>query len=150
MNKLKHSFKRLLSVWNEVRPDRMATALAYYGLFSIVPLLYIALTIAGVFVSNRVLMDQVVARLTEFIGPDAARFVSELLQNRAQQQSGGSLLASLIGFALIYRVLARIKPSWRSILIGATYAALIFLIGAIIVYLAPTFWTKENDAEPIV
>jgi membrane protein len=38
-------------------------------------------------------------------------------------------LLTLVGFAVVYRVLARKKPAWRMVWLGALVAALLFSLG---------------------
>jgi uncharacterized BrkB/YihY/UPF0761 family membrane protein len=40
----------LVAAWNEEKPSRLAAALAYYGMFSFVPVVYIVIKVAGIFV----------------------------------------------------------------------------------------------------
>lgn len=93
----------LYAAWNGHRPSRLAAALAYYSMFSIAPMLYIALTVAGIFVDEMTVADRLFEQLARNLGPDMARFLQETVIRASEGTSGGSVLASLISFgALLY------------------------------------------------
>jgi membrane protein len=79
----------------------MAAALAYFGLFAFVPLLYVAITVAGFFLNDTLLIREVFGGLERSFGTDATEFVQTMLLNTARRQEGGSLLAALIGLAVL-------------------------------------------------
>jgi membrane protein len=93
----------LYSTWNADKPSRMAAALAYYGMFSIAPMLYIALTVAGIFVNEAAIADRLFEQLARNLGPEMSQFLQDIIVGASQSTSGGSVLASLISFgALLY------------------------------------------------
>lgn len=87
--------------WTLDKPDRMAAALAFFALFSFVPLLYIALVVAGFFLNDQVVRDQVLFQMQRTLGTQTAEFLQELMNRQMQQRAGNSLLVSLIGFAIL-------------------------------------------------
>jgi membrane protein len=84
--------------WNDDNAAQLAAAIAYYTLFSITPLLIIALAIAGYFFNIETARSQLMAQIGEFIGPKAADFVKTLLDNSAR--SSDSLAASMISIGV--------------------------------------------------
>ena len=52
--------------WNEDRPFELAAALAYYTLFSLAPMLVIAVSVAGFFFGREAAQNQIVETLSGF------------------------------------------------------------------------------------
>ena len=95
--------KELYQAWGAGRPAQAAAALAYYGMFSFAPILFIALTVAGLFLDRLMAANELVARLEATLGPEVTQFVLDVVIKVSQRASGGTLLTSLIGFiALLY------------------------------------------------
>ena len=93
----------LYATWNADRPSRMAAALAYYGIFSIAPMLYIALTVAGVMIDEAAVADRLLEQLARNLGPEMSQYLQDIIVSASQSTSEGSVLASLISFgALLY------------------------------------------------
>ncbi|HJS19739.1 MAG TPA: YihY/virulence factor BrkB family protein [Anaerolineales bacterium] len=94
-------FKEIYSIWISERPAQLAAALAYFGLFSFAPVIYIALSIVGIFFRDGQAMDRFLARLEAVFGPSLALAVQEMLENVARQPTEGSFLISLISFFVL-------------------------------------------------
>ena len=93
----------LYAAWNGHKPSRMAAALAYYGIFSIAPMLYIALTVAGVLIDEAALADRLLEQLARNLGPEMSQYLQDIVVSASQSTSEGSVLASLISLgALLY------------------------------------------------
>ncbi len=93
----------LSSAWGAYRPSRLAAALAYYGVFSIAPMLYVALTVAGLFVKELGLADRLASQLSANLSPEMVEFLQDIIAIAAEGTSGSSSLASLVGLlALLY------------------------------------------------
>ncbi len=91
--------RKTFQEWNEDNAAQLAAAIAYYTIFSMAPLLIIALAIAGYFFNLDTARSQLMAQIEAFVGPQTADFVKTLLDNSAP--SSNSLVASLIGFAVL-------------------------------------------------
>jgi membrane protein len=87
--------------WNEDRPFELAAALAYYTIFSMAPLLVIAIAVAGFVFGREAAQDQVVRTLSDFVGQDGGKAVQEAIQNASRQQTSESVLAMIGGVALL-------------------------------------------------
>ena len=87
--------------WNEDRPFELAAALAYYTLFSLAPLLVIAVAVAGFFFGREAAQDQIVQTLSGFVGKDAGLVIQTSIENAAKQQTSDSIIAVIIGVALL-------------------------------------------------
>lgn len=77
---------------------QMAAALAYYMLFSMVPLLLLAISIAGAVFGADAARGQVYEQLVDAAGPDTATLVQNMVKNADQAQGHG--WAVYLGLAL--------------------------------------------------
>jgi membrane protein len=95
----------LYDAWNVHKPARLAAALAYYGMFSFAPMLFVALTVAGVIIDELAIAmtDEIFDRLALLLGAETAQFIQDMVINASQRTSGGTFLTSLISLgALLY------------------------------------------------
>lgn len=81
--------------WNEDKAPRLGAALAYYTVFSLAPLLIIAVAIVGFFFEEAQARQQVVGQVGGLIGPQGTEALQSLIDNASQP--GAGLIASLIG-----------------------------------------------------
>jgi len=84
-----------LKGWSADDVPRLGASLAYYTLFSIAPMLLIAITIAGFAFGAEAVRGQITVQLQNLIGGDGARAVEALLEGAALQ--AGSTLALIVG-----------------------------------------------------
>jgi membrane protein len=91
----------LVSAWNEEKPSRLAAALAYYGMFSFVPVVYIAIKVAGFFINDQLLFQQIFDRLTVVLGPETASYIQDLMIATEGATTGGTFIATLVSFAAL-------------------------------------------------
>ena len=92
---LKETFKE----WQGDKASRIAAALAYYTVFSISPLLVIAIAIAGAFFGQETAQEQITEQLTGLVGKDGIKPILLALDNISQPKIRG--LASLISIAVL-------------------------------------------------
>lgn len=81
--------------WKRDRVPTLGAALAYYTLFSIAPILLVAIAVAGVFFGPEAARGEIVGQIDQLIGPEGARAIESLLAGARDRQDG--LLASIIG-----------------------------------------------------
>ena len=87
----------LYRIWITERPSVLAASLAYYSIFSFVPVIFIAFTVAGVFIDVVVVADQFVDRVEQILGQEAAAMIEEMLISVAETTSTGSAVTTIIG-----------------------------------------------------
>ncbi len=93
----------LSGIWSAKRPARLAAALAYYAMFSIAPMLYVAITVAGTFINETAIVDRLVAQVADNLGPEMVQLIQDMVAGASLNTSGGSPLATLISAgALLY------------------------------------------------
>ena len=91
--------KDVFAQWLEDKAPQLGAALAYYSLFSLAPLLVIAISVAGLVFGEEAARGQVVGALNEFLGQDGAEAVQTMIQNA--NKPAASTLASVFGLAML-------------------------------------------------
>jgi membrane protein len=90
--------KETFSEWSEDKAQRLAAALAYYTIFSVAPLLVIAIAVAS-FIFSRFggqgVQSQVVAQIGAVVGAKGADLIQTMIQGALKPSS--SILATVIG-----------------------------------------------------
>jgi len=91
--------KRTLAEWSEDGAARLAAALAYYAVFSIAPLLLVALAVAGLVFGREAAEGQLFGQLRTLVGEQGAAALQEMAKNAAQPGSG--ITAGAIGVVML-------------------------------------------------
>lgn len=99
LRKVWQLLKNTFQEWQKDKASRIAAALAYYTVFSISPLLVIAIAIAGAFFGQDTAQEQITEQLTGLLGEDAIEPILLALNNISQPKIRG--LASLISIAVL-------------------------------------------------
>ena len=81
-------FARTFKAWDADNGQRMGAALAYYALFSLAPILLIAVTVAGSFFGDASAQDEVFKQVKAHVGTQGARAVRDLMGSMANIKSG--------------------------------------------------------------
>ncbi len=103
--------------WSEDRVSRMAASLAFYTVFSIAPMLVIAIWVAARVFGEEAVAAEVSQQLRLLMGPMAAQAVENML--RSARQTGGGWTATLLGIGLLIytstNVFAEMQDSMNTI-----------------------------------
>lgn len=89
------TLKETVSEWQEDNASRLAAALAYYTVFSLAPLLIIAIAVAGFFWSGQAAQGLVFDQIRGVLGANAAELVQTMIQNAGNRGSG--ILGTVVG-----------------------------------------------------
>ena len=81
--------------WMDHKASRLGAAIAYYSVFSIGPLMLIAIAVAGLVFGADAVRGQVSAQLAGLLGQTGAKAVETMLAGASQRQEG--LLATIFG-----------------------------------------------------
>lgn len=92
-------FGRAGQHWLESQAFIYAAALAFFTVFSIAPVMIVAVTVVGLVLGEKAAEGQIMDQLQDTIGPEAAGIVQTAVVNSQIDQSG--LIPSLIGIAAI-------------------------------------------------
>jgi membrane protein len=89
--------------WGTARSPQAAAALAYYGMFSFAPIIFIAVMVAGIFFDKLVAAQEVLIRLEDTLGLEVTQFIVDVVVKVSEGASSGTPLTTMIGFmALLF------------------------------------------------
>ena len=91
--------KETFNQWSEDKPFQLAASLAYYTLFSLAPLLLIAITIAGLVFGREATQQQIINTFGGLVGPQGAQAIQGMLQGASQPKSG--VLGTILGLVTL-------------------------------------------------
>jgi membrane protein len=92
-------FKQAFTEFGEDKAQRLGAALAYYTIFSLAPLLLIAISIAGMVFGREAAQGQIFGQLRGVLGAQAAAAVQEMVKGAAKPKSGA--MATVIGIVTL-------------------------------------------------
>lgn len=92
---LKETYKS----WSEDKAPRLAAALSYYTIFSVAPLMIIAVAIASLIFRREAATGQIVAQIQHTVGPQAAQAIQEMVRHASRPSSG--IIGSAIGIVTL-------------------------------------------------
>ncbi|MBE9211372.1 YihY/virulence factor BrkB family protein [Plectonema cf. radiosum LEGE 06105] len=110
---LKETFKE----WNDDKASRLAAALSYYTIFSLAPLLIIAIAIAGAVFGDEAASGEIVRQIQGLVGRDGAEVIQTALQNAQKPDTRN--IASIISIGVLLfgasNVFAQIQDALNTI-----------------------------------
>ena len=92
-------FKQAFTEFGEDKAQRLGAALAYYTIFSLAPLLLIAIAIAGLVFGREAAQGEIFGQLSGVLGPQAAEAVQGMVKSAAKPKSG--TIATIIGIVTL-------------------------------------------------
>lgn len=99
MGKLIELLKVTFKEFGEDKAARLAAALSYYTVFSLAPILVIAIAVAGIFFGASAARDQIIAQIGQLIGDNGADMVRQMVESTGTV--GDNIFASIIGILLL-------------------------------------------------
>lgn len=81
--------------WKEDNGSRLSAALTYYTVFSLAPMLIIAIAVAGLIWQRQAVQDQILSQIQGLIGPQGRTFISGLLDSASKPAQG--IFATIVG-----------------------------------------------------
>ena len=90
--------KEVYHIWITERPSQLAAAIAYYGMFAFAPVIFIAVTVAGLFLDESTVVTQFFERIENALGPETAQFLQNSLESISRTTSEGTVLTTIISF----------------------------------------------------
>ena len=102
-----------LKSWVDHRGDSKGAALAFYTLFSMTPILLLAIVVAGYFFGAEAAQGEIVAQVQGLVGPNGAKAIQALLAAARDPASGlvATLIASVLLLVGATSVFAELKDS---------------------------------------
>ena len=92
--------KEAFGEWQQDKASLLAAALAYYTVFSITPLLVIAISIAGTVFGEEAAQGEIVGQINQLVGQQGAEAIETALANADRPQLGSA--ASIISIVLLF------------------------------------------------
>jgi membrane protein len=96
--KLKAFIKELYQTWIGERPSQLGAGLAYYAMFSAAPVVYIAISFAGLFLDELAVAERFYDQIALVMGDETAAFLENMVESVAIDPTSGTFLTSLISF----------------------------------------------------
>ena len=87
--------KEAATSWSNHKDARQAAAVAYYSVFSLGPIVVIAMAIAGLFFGHDAVTSQVIASLKGMLGEIGAKAIESMLAGASRPTEGA--LATILG-----------------------------------------------------
>ncbi len=91
--------KETFSEWSDDQVPKLAASLSFYTVFSITPLLLIAIGVAGLIFGEAAAQGEIVNKIEDFVGKEGAVLVQEALKNSKESSTG--ILATVIGLVTL-------------------------------------------------
>lgn len=98
-NRVFKLLKATATDWIEDNALRLSAALAYYSIFSIAPLLVIAISVAGLVLGEEAVRGQLDEQLNSYVGAQAAEGIQSMVQGASKKSDG--LIGAVIGFVTL-------------------------------------------------
>ena len=85
--------------WLANKAPRLGTALAYYTVFSLAPLLVIAIGIAGLIFGREAAQGQITAQVENLVGQQGGQAIQTMVESASKP--GNGVLGTVLGFAML-------------------------------------------------
>ena len=85
--------------WSSHKDSRQGAALAYYSVFSIGPIIVIAIAVAGLFFGREAVSGQVAVSIKDMLGDSGAKAVEAMLADASRPREG--MLATFLGIGTL-------------------------------------------------
>jgi membrane protein len=99
---LKKFGNEIYNIWISERPNLQAAALAFFGMFSFAPVIFIAFSMVGIFADAVQIGDQFYQRLQNLLGEELALLIQESITALSKPSSETSILISIISFLALF------------------------------------------------
>ena len=99
LRRLRHVLSKAGSAWMDDHAQSMGAALSYYTVFSLAPLLLIAISVAGLVFGRDAAQGAVVDQLQGLVGHQGSVAIQDLLKNVSRPSEG--VLATVTGIVVL-------------------------------------------------
>ncbi|TLD40211.1 MAG: Ribonuclease BN [Candidatus Jettenia ecosi] len=109
--------KTIFSEFSEDKASRLAAAMAYYAVFSLAPLLIIAIAIIGFVFGKEAAQGKIVEQMQGLVGESGAKVMQSMIEATSKPKSG--LIATVLGVAALMfgagRLFAQLQDALNTI-----------------------------------
>jgi membrane protein len=99
LSPVKEFVQEVYQVWVSEKPNQLAAALAYFGIFSFAAVIYLAFRIAGIFIDEAAAAERFYSRIAATLGADIASYIQDSVNAVNSANTGGSVLVTVISLA---------------------------------------------------
>jgi membrane protein len=99
LRRLRHALSKAGNAWIDDHAQSMGAALSYYTVFSLAPLLLIAISVAGLVFGREAAQGAVVDQLQGLIGRQGSEAIQDLLKNVSKPSEG--VIATITGVVVL-------------------------------------------------
>jgi len=93
---LRDFIKEIYQIWLTEKPNQLAAALAYFGMFSFTVVIYFAFRLAGIFINETAAAERFYARIEAVLGSETATFIQDSVAAISDANTGGSLIVTVV------------------------------------------------------
>jgi len=135
--------KEVYDIWIKERPAQYAAALAYYGVFTVIPVIYIAFWLADLLVRRFSISDWFYTEAYDLLGDEVASYLQEGVNSLAASTTGGSTLTTIIGVVallfsaslIFYQLQHTLKRGATRAMIRSRLLAFVMLLGVVLIFI---------------
>ena len=99
--RLRQIVQEALRIWSNERPTQLAAGLAYYGMISLGPLLYVFTTVAVFVLGKSDVGEQLSRRIEDTLGPQQAEFFISVIDSGGATVLGDTPLLTIAGIVIL-------------------------------------------------
>jgi membrane protein len=93
---LKNFIMEIYHAWINEKPNQLAAALAYFGMFSFAAIIYLAYRLAGIFIDEAAAAELFYTRIEAVLGAETAAFIQDSVSAIAAANTGGSWFITIV------------------------------------------------------
>jgi membrane protein len=93
---LKNFLLEIYHAWINEKPNQLAAALAYFGMFSFAAVIYLAYRLAGIFIDEAAAAELFYTRIEAVLGAETAAFIQDSVSAIAASNTGGSWFITIV------------------------------------------------------
>lgn len=99
LKKIYKFVKLVIDEWTSDKAPKLGASLAYYTVFSLAPLLLIAISVAGLIFGKDAAQGEIVGQIQDLIGKEGAQVVQTALKNTSDTETG--IIALAVSFVTL-------------------------------------------------
>lgn len=88
--------KEIYTIWVTEKPNQLAAALAYFGMFSFAAVIYIAFRLAAFFIDEAAAAERFYSRVATVLGTETAAFIRNSVAAVSSANSGESTVVTIV------------------------------------------------------
>jgi membrane protein len=93
---IRNFIEEIYQAWVSEKPNQLAAALAYFGMFSFAAVIYLAFLIASFFINEAAAAEQLYTRIEAVLGTETATFIQDSVSAISAANAGGSWIISVV------------------------------------------------------